>query len=41
MDKEAKSIRTGKFVHMAGPVRAVLELISCICTVSLSITHKA
>lgn len=39
--QDAKPIRTGKLIQMAGAVRAVLCLISCIGTVFLSIAHKA
>lgn len=40
-DEDAKSIRAGKFVHMAGAVGAVLELVSSIGAVFLPIAHKA
>lgn len=40
-DEDATSIGTGKFVHMAGAVGAVLELVSSIGAVFLPITQKA
>ena len=38
--KDAKSIGTGKLVHVAGPIGAVLELISRIGAIFLPITQK-
>lgn len=40
-DEDAKPVGAGKLIHVAGPVGTVLELISCIGTVFLPITHKA
>lgn len=40
-DEDAKPVGTGKLIHMAGAVGAVLELISCVGAVFLPITHKA
>lgn len=40
-DEDAEPVGTGKLVHMAGPVGAVLQLISCIGTVFVPVAKEA
>lgn len=40
-DKDATPVRTGKFIHVAGTIGAVLELISCIGAVFVPIADRA